>query len=163
MYVNITSSHTRNQASWIHTILQHFDSEIKAHPDGYDESAYHDPATVFVDRQSAHTLSKGKVNSPLLCLVLPHQDGSHSWYMYHLLGLPDDRSAGAFKELSGNLAQLAHGATVESDESVHPSDALGASFGQTIKIIGGGIFRFVTHTLGGVAEKALGGILGGLL
>jgi hypothetical protein len=83
--------------------------------------------------------------------------------MYHLLGLPDDRSAGAFKELSGNLAQLAHGATVESDESVHPSDALGASFGQTIKIIGGGIFRFVTHTLGGVAEKALGGILGGLL
>ena len=72
---------------------------------------------------------------------LTSKDGSHGWYMYHLLGLPDDRSAGAFKELSGNVAQLAHGATVESDESVHPSDALGASFGQTIKNIGGGIFK----------------------
>lgn len=45
--------------------------KVEAHPDSFDESDSHDPATVFVDRQSAHSLSKGKVNSPLLCLVLP--------------------------------------------------------------------------------------------
>lgn len=115
---------------------------------------------VFVDKQSAHSLSRGKVNSPMLCLVLPHKDGSHGWYLYHLMGLPDERSAEAFREFSGNLAQLAHGASVESDKTIPPSTELGASFGQTINDIGG---RFVTHTLGGVAEKALGSILGGLL
>lgn len=105
----------KNQASWIHTVLQHFDSEVQARPDGCDESGSHDPV---VDRQSTHSLSGGKVNSPMLCLVLPHKDGSHGWYLYHLMGLPDERSAEAFREFSGNLALLAHGASVESDETV---------------------------------------------
>lgn len=160
---NTTVQADQNQSSWINNILTHFDSELAASPHTIDSTGGHEPVTLFLDSKASTKVSNGKVSNPLACLVVPHADGGHGWHIYHLLGLDDTKAPNAFKELTGNVADLAQGAEVEGDANVPVQAQLGASFGDTIKKVGSGIFKFLTHTVSGGLSNVLGSVIGGLL
>ncbi len=160
---NTTVQADQNQSSWINNILTHFDSELAASPHTIDSTDGHEPVTLFLDSKASTKVSKGKVSTPLACLVVPHADGGHGWHIYHLLGLDDNKAPNAFKELTGNLADLAQGAQIEGEASVPVHAELGSSFGDTIKKVGSGIFKFLTHTVTGGLSNVLGSVIGGLL
>ena len=160
---NTTVKADTNQSSWIQSILSHFDSELSTSPHEISHEDGHEPVTLFLGAKAAQSVSKGHITTPVACLVMPHADGTHGWHIYHLLGLPEDKSADAFKELTGNLADLSKGAEIEGDTDVPVHAELGGSFGDTIQKVGSGIFRFFKNTISGGLSNVLGGVLGGLL